>query len=92
MTIDVAGMIALCSATLIAGLLLGATISLHRNKNNTDIARIDFDGTMKRIAEIEKRIAGVEALVVESIGQNTRCFCEEMENIMNKMSKKNKGR
>lgn len=39
----------------------------------------------RRTDELEKRIAGVEALMVSTVGQETEDFCRAMDALMDKM-------
>ena len=42
---------------------------------------------MKKTDELERRTAGVEALLVSTVGQETEDFCRQMDAIMDRMEK-----
>ena len=73
---------AVCAGALFAGTAAGAFVG-------TAWARM---AQAEKNRDIERRIAGVEALLVESIGQSTKYFRDEMEGILDKMDMKKKGR
>lgn len=73
---------AVCAGALFAGTAAGAFVG-------TAWARM---AQAEKYRDIERRIAGVEALLVESIGQSTKYFRDEMEGILDKMDLKQKGR
>lgn len=74
--------VAVCAGALFAGTAAGAFVG-------TAWARM---AQAEKSRDIERRIAGVEALLVESIGQSTKFFRDEMEGILDKMDLKKKGR
>ncbi len=41
----------------------------------------------RRVEALEKRVAGAEALLVSTVGQETEDFCRQMEGIMARMEK-----
>ena len=41
----------------------------------------------RRVGELEQRTAGVEALLVSTVGQETEDFCRQMDAIMDRMEK-----
>lgn len=45
------------------------------------------DLLVKKQDELEKRIAGVEALLVSTVGQETEDFCRAMDELMERMEK-----
>ena len=45
------------------------------------------DPLVKKQDELEKRIAGVEALLVSTVGQETEDFCRAMDELMERMDK-----
>lgn len=45
------------------------------------------DEEKRRTVELAKRVAGVEALLVSTVGQETEDFCRTMDALMNKMEK-----
>ena len=73
---------AVCAGALFAGTAAGAFVG-------TAWARM---AQAAKNRDIERRIAGVEALLVESIGQSTKYFRDEMEGVLDKMNMKKKGR
>ena len=46
-----------------------------------------FRENSDRLDELEKRIAGVEALLVSTVGQETEDFCRQMDALMDRMEK-----
>ena len=76
------GLAVVCAVSLFAGAAVGGAIGTAWAKW-TQAAKS---------REMEQRIAGVEALLVESIGQSTKYFRDEMEGILDKMDLKKKGR
>lgn len=76
------GLAVVCAVSLFAGVAVGGAIGTAWAK---------WAQTAKD-REMEQRIAGVEALLVESIGQSTKYFRDEMEGILDKMDLKKKGR
>ena len=49
--------------------------------------RRHFSELKGRTDELEKRIAGVEALLVSTVGQETEEFCRVMDELMERMEK-----
>ena len=79
---DLTGLAVVCAVSLFAGAAAGGAIGTAWAKW----------AQAAKSKEMEQRIAGVEALLVESIGQSTKCFRDEMEGILDKMDCKKKGR
>jgi len=79
---DLTGLAVVCAVSLFAGAAVGGAIGTAWAKWAQAAKQRDM----------EQRIAGVEALLVESIGQSTKCFRDEMEGILDKMDCKKKGR
>ena len=79
---DLTGLAVVCAVSLFIGAAVGGAIGTAWAKW----------AQAAKSKEIEQRIAGVEALLVESIGQSTKFFRDEMEGILDKMDMKKKGR
>ena len=79
---DLTGLAVVCAVSLFTGAAVGGAIGTAWAK---------WAQAAKQ-REMEQRIAGVEALLVESIGQSTKYFRDEMEGILDKMDAKKKGR
>ena len=79
---DLTGLAVVCAVSLFAGAAVGGAIGTAWAKW----------AQAARSKEMEQRIAGVEALLAESIGQSTKYFRDEMEGILDKMDMKKKGR
>ena len=79
---DLAGLAVVCAVSLFIGAAVGGAIGTAWAKW----------AQAEKNRDIERRIAGVEALLVESIGQNTKFFRDEMEGILDKLDLKKKGR
>lgn len=52
------------------------------------LARVDaLEKNVTRLNQLEERTAGVEALLVSTVGQETEDFCRQMDALMERMDK-----